>query len=250
MIEIKGLTVKYRIGEKDLLALDKLDMAVDSGDIYAVVGPSGCGKSTLLHVLAGIIRDYEGSVRIGGNTVDPRQQRIGFIPQNYGLLEWADVYGNSVLGLDIKRCSRKEQEAYTEYILKELGLFERKGDYPNRLSGGQRQRVSIARAFILKPQLLLMDEPFSALDAITREESQDLFLRVWKENSVSTVFVTHSVEEAVYVGRRIAILSPSPGRILQVVDNPFFGMEGLRFKSEYYQFSTELKKEIKEVWAR
>ncbi|MCR4435690.1 MAG: ABC transporter ATP-binding protein [Clostridiales bacterium] len=249
MLEIKGLTVKYKVEGKECLALHHLDMKLEEGDICAVIGPSGCGKSTLLHVLSGILSDYSGLVTIDGGPVDPKQKRIGFVPQNYGLLEWANAYDNALLGLDIKHESRLGQGPYIEYILKQLGLWDIRSKYPSQLSGGQKQRIAIARSFILKPHLLLMDEPFSALDAITREEIQDLFLEVWKENKVSTVFVTHSMEEAVYIGRKIAVMSPSPGRIVKVLENPLFGAGNLRLRDEYYRFVMELRKMAKEEWS-
>jgi len=250
MIELAGLSVRYKNRDSEVLAVDNLNLKLDKGDICAVIGPSGCGKSTLLYVLSGIISEYDGKALIGGKSVNPRLHRIGLIPQNYGLLEWADVYSNSVLGLDIKHARQKSDEAYIEYILDRLGLARLKSEYPGRLSGGQRQRVSIARSFILKPDVLLMDEPFSALDAITREEIQDLFLDIWKENRVSTIFVTHSIEEAIYIGRKVAIMSPSPGRILKIFDNPLFGIENLRLSDEYYRFSMEIRRMVKEAWSK
>jgi len=250
MIDIEELSVKYRSKEDEFLAVHNFSLRLDKGDICAVIGPSGCGKSTVLYVLSGIITKYEGKVLIDGKPVNPKLQRIGLIPQNYGLLEWADVYNNAILGLDIKRSSTKECQPYIEHILDRMGLTAFKTKYPLSLSGGQRQRVAIARSFILKPDILLMDEPFSALDAITREEIQDLFLSIWKDNNVTTVFVTHSIEEAVYLGRKIAIMSPSPGRILNVLDNPLFGRDNLRMSNEYYSFTMEIRRMVKEVWAK
>lgn len=250
MIDVKGLSVKYSNGKSDFLAVHGFDLSLDKGDICAIIGPSGCGKSTVLYVLSGIIPIYEGQAFIDGRPANPKLQRIGLIPQNYGLLDWADVYGNAVLGAEIKRSDRKEYRPYVEHILKKLGLAGLKLKYPNSLSGGQKQRVSIARSFIMKPDILLMDEPFSALDAITREEIQDLFLDIWKENTVSTLFVTHSIEEAVYLGRKIAIMSPGPGRIAKIFHNPLFGRDNLRMSGEYYNFTMEIRKLAKEVWSK
>jgi NitT/TauT family transport system ATP-binding protein len=250
MIDVEGLSVKYRSKEGEFPAVHDFSIKLEKGDICAIIGPSGCGKSTFLYVLSGIITNYEGKVLIAGKPANPKLQRIGLIPQNYGLLEWADVYNNVTLGLDIKRCGIKEYRAYIAYILDRMGLAALKSKHPRSLSGGQRQRVSIARSFILKPDILLMDEPFSALDAITREEIQDLFLNIWKENSVSTIFVTHSIEEAVYLGRKIAIMSPSPGRILNIFDNPLFGRDNLRMSHEYYSFTMEIRRMVKGVWTK
>jgi NitT/TauT family transport system ATP-binding protein len=122
--------------------------------------------------------------------------------------------------------------------------------YPKELSGGQKQRVAIARAFILKPDLLLMDEPFSALDTITREEMQELFLNIWQENKVTTVFITHSVDESIYLGRKIAVMSPSPGRIVKIIENTAFGLENLRFKDEYHDMSKKIRKIIEKSWSK
>jgi len=243
VIEIKDLSVKYKGKKQEVLALDRINLTVEQGDIFTIIGPSGCGKSTLLHVLSGIVKDYEGSVLINGSPVDPRKQRIGLILQDYGLLPWKNVYANIILGLKIKRDPQILDE-FNQHIVKQLGLENLLERYPGQLSGGQKQRVAIARAFIMKPDLLLMDEPFSALDAITREEMQELFLSIWKKYSVTTLFITHSVEEALYLGSKIAVLSASPGRVLQVFNNPCFKMDNLRFKDEFYSMAKELRKLI------
>jgi len=249
MIEIRDLSVTYREKSGVHVAVHDFTLQLNRGDICAVIGPSGCGKSTVLYVLSGIITQYAGSVLINGEPANPKLQRIGLIPQNYGLLEWLSVYGNAVLGLDVMGEDIKSDEPYINHILVKIGLQAYRNKFPGSLSGGQRQRVSIARAFIMRPDILLMDEPFSALDAITREEIQDLFLNTWSENKVSTIFVTHSIEEAVYIGRKIAIMSPAPGRIVKVLDNPLFGRDNLRMIDEYYRFSMELRSMAKEAWS-
>ncbi|TZE83601.1 ABC transporter ATP-binding protein [Calorimonas adulescens] len=244
MIEIKGLTVRYRQRHRCFLALDNINLTINNGDICAVIGPSGCGKSTFLYVLSGIIKEYEGNVLIDGKHINASEQRIGLILQDYGLLPWRNVYDNVTLGLKMKGGYKGDTE-YIQYIVERLGLRDLLDRYPGQLSGGQRQRVAIARSFVLRPSILLMDEPFSALDAITREEMQDLFLKIWNEYRVSTVLVTHSIDEAIYLGRKIAILSPSPGRIIKIIENPLFGTEDLRIKNEFYEMEMEIRKIIR-----
>lgn len=241
MIRIKDLSVYYHGKNESMLALDKLTIDINTGEIYTFIGPSGCGKSTLLYVLSGILKDYNGSVLFDGRRIDPASLRIGLILQNYGLLPWRNVLQNVMLGARIKKDETGLND-YNCYILKQLGIDKLLQRYPKELSGGQQQRVAIARAFLLKPDLLLMDEPFSALDAITREEIQELFLNIWGKNQVTTVFITHSVDEALYLGSKIVILSPSPGRVLEVLDNPCFQLDNLRDRDEYYAMSIKLRK--------
>lgn len=241
MIEIKDLTVKYKTKNEEILALDKLNINIPTGEIYTFIGPSGCGKSTFLHVLAGILKNYTGSVLMDNQPIDPKAQRIGLVLQNYGLLPWKNIYQNAMLGIKIKN-DQQTLDEYRSYIFKQLSIDTLLDRYPKELSGGQQQRVAIARAFILKPDLLLMDEPFSALDAITREEMQKLFLNIWKQNNVTTIFITHSVDEALYLGSKIVVFSPSPGRIRQVCENPCFQSNNLRFGNEYYEMSVKLRK--------
>jgi ABC-type nitrate/sulfonate/bicarbonate transport system ATPase subunit len=249
MIDIEGLVVTYKTDRGDFPAVSGFDLHLDKGDICALIGPSGCGKSTVLYVLSGIITQHSGQALIGGQPVDPQKQRIGLVPQNYGLLDWADVYHNATLGLRVKGSDVSASEPFIAHLMGKLGLEALRSKYPRQLSGGQQQRVAIARSFIMQPDVLLMDEPFSALDAMTREDIQDLFLSVWKEHATSTLFVTHSIEEAVYLGRKIAVMSPAPGCILREIDNPLFGKSGLRQSKEFYAFVMELREMVKEDWA-
>lgn len=242
MITIKDLSVKYSGKNEETLALDKININIGTGEIYTFIGPSGCGKSTFLYVLAGILQDYTGTVLIDGHPVNPSAQRIGLILQNYGLLPWKNVYQNIMLGVKIK--GQPRQDDYRTYIFEQLGIDNLLERYPKELSGGQQQRVAIARAFLLQPDILLMDEPFSALDAISREEMQELFLKIWQEHNVTTVFITHSVDEALYLGSKIVVFSPAPGRILQVLDNPCFQLDNLRYRDEFYNMSMQLRKMI------
>jgi len=248
MIEIKGLKVTYKTKNENYLALNNINFSMASDDIVAFIGPSGCGKSTLLYVLSGIIHKYEGSVFINGERPNPKKQKIGLILQNYGLLPWKNVYQNAILGL--KKELALSDKNHIDYILEVLGLGKLLKRYPNEISGGQRQRVAIARCFILKPDLLLMDEPFSALDTMTREDMQEIFLKVWKENKVPSFFITHSIEEALYIGQKIVILSKSPGHIIRIIQNPLFAIPNIRLKKEYYEMLIDLRELVKEDWLK
>jgi ABC-type nitrate/sulfonate/bicarbonate transport system ATPase subunit len=250
MIRIKDLNVMYESMGERYLALRQINLELAQGETCAIIGPSGCGKSTLLKVLAGIIKNFDGSVEINGQPIMPDKQRIGFIPQNYGLLPWKNVYENIRLAVKIKDKKIGDDRESQAFFLQQLGLGGLENRYPQELSGGQQQRVALARSFLLKPDLLLMDEPFSALDAMTREEIQKVFLDVWRTYSVSTILVTHHVEEAVYLGRKIVILSASPGTVSKVIDNPLFGVEDIRSHQDFFQLSLELRKMIKEDWSR
>lgn len=245
MIEIKDLTVKYTSPKEEYTALYNVDLIVPTGGTCALIGPSGCGKSTLLKVMAGIIKDYEGSVKFDGAQLKPAQQKIGFIPQNYGLLPWRTVEQNIGIAARLKQADGVKKDALDK-IIRLLGLDGLEKRYPVELSGGQQQRVSLARAFLLKPDVLLMDEPFSALDAITREEMQDVFLSLWNKYAVSTVLVTHYVEEAIYLGQKIAILSANPGRIAKVIDNPLFGETDIRHRKEFFEMGLQLRDLLKQ----
>jgi NitT/TauT family transport system ATP-binding protein len=240
VIKISNLSVSYSRNGRTTRALDDISIHIRRGEICVFIGPSGCGKSTLLYVLSGIMKDYIGDVAIDGRPVDPKTQRTGLVLQNYGLLPWKKVRRNALLGAYIKD-GRKDPDEYSSFILKELGIDGFLHRYPRELSGGQQQRVAIARAFILRPDLLLMDEPFSALDAITREDMQELFLHIWEQHRVTTVFITHSVDEALYLGGRIVVFSPAPGRVIEVLDNPCFQKDNLRFRDEYHEMSNRLR---------
>ncbi|MGK0468636.1 ATP-binding cassette domain-containing protein [Clostridium sp.] len=241
MIKINNLKVSYENMNTQTLVIDNANLSVKKGEICALIGPSGGGKSTLLKVLAGIIVDYDGEVLIDGKTVDPKIHRIGLIPQNYGLVKWKTVEENIFLSAKIKDGKKNIDIDFYKKLLKELSLVELVKRYPNELSGGQMQRVSMARALLLKPELLLMDESFSALDAMTREEVQKLFLEVWEEHKVTTILVTHDIKEAIYLAQDIAIISSTPGEILEVIRNPLFGTENNSVDLEYIHMNSKLR---------
>jgi ABC-type nitrate/sulfonate/bicarbonate transport system ATPase subunit len=245
MIKVNNLRVCYKNIDKLNAVIENANLTVEKGEICAVIGPSGGGKSTLLKVIAGIIVDYDGEVLIDGQTVNPKIHRIGLIPQNYGLVKWKTVEQNIFLSAKIKDGRKNIDMDFYKKLLNELKLNEFVKRYPSELSGGQMQRVSMARALLLKPSLLLMDESFSALDAMTREEVQKLFLEVWEEHKVTTILVTHDIKEAIYLANKIAVISSSPGKIVQVIHNPLFGRENLEMDLDYIHMNSKLRKILK-----
>ena len=248
MIEIENVSVKYRTENDIYTAIANVILTDPDGGTCAVIGPSGCGKSTLLKCVAGLIPDYEGSVLINGEEVNPKTQTIGFMPQNYGLLPWKNVVDNICLGMKIKKAPELLDRNVIKRLMRQLGIEGLGHRYPVELSGGQQQRVALARVFALQPDVLLMDEPFSALDAITREEMQDIFLRLWRKFNVSTIFVTHYVEEALYLGQKIVVLSAYTGGISQVIENPLFGGKDIRQQPEFFEMGLRLRNLIKKDW--
>ncbi|NDW09569.1 ABC transporter ATP-binding protein [Dysgonomonas sp. 520] len=209
MISIQNLTVKY--AQKTVLKDFSLDM--NRGEIYALIGPSGSGKSTLLKALCGILKGESGRIIYNSG----EDLSIGYVPQLYGLLDWKNVKDNIYLPLKLK--DREKNEKEISDILHSLEIEDILNRYPKELSGGQRQRVALARAFILQPDLLLMDEPFSALDAFTSQVSQKLFLKLWSRYKVTTLFITHNIQEAVNLGQHILIMSKLSGKIVENITN-------------------------------
>ncbi|MCL2611493.1 MAG: ABC transporter ATP-binding protein [Defluviitaleaceae bacterium] len=242
MLKIENVSISYDNTE----ALKQFSLTVKAGEIIALIGPSGCGKSTLLNALAGNITNYDGKITLDDLTINYKEKSIGLIAQDYGLLPWLKVLDNIALPLKIKKLKVKDYSSKIDHVMEKLKIAHLKNRYPNGLSGGQKQRVSVAKAFIMQLDLLLMDEPFSALDTITREQTQQLFLEVWEESAPITLFVTHSAEEAVFLGTKIIIMSGSPGEIISVIENPAFKqIDGTRF----YEMCNEIKSIVKKEWS-
>ncbi|MDR1157075.1 MAG: ABC transporter ATP-binding protein [Oscillospiraceae bacterium] len=202
---------------EEFVALEDFSLSIGEGELVSIVGPSGCGKSTLLDILAGLAQPQSGEVHIDGKQVGGPALDRGFIMQGYALLPWRTVAQNVAYGLEVKRVPRRQRaEICRKYIdLVGLGGFEDR--YPNELSGGMRQRVAIARSLAYDPEVLLMDEPFAAVDAQTRETLQDELLRIWEKTRKTIVFVTHSIEEAVLLADRVVVMTSRPGRIKRVL---------------------------------
>ena len=216
--ELHGVAFAYR-AEQPIFR----DFAwrIHPGEAWSVIGPSGCGKSTLLYLLTGLRQPQAGSVRVDGSAVgkpDPGST-TGLILQDYGLLPWATVWDNVRLGLRLRGVSRAQQEERVAYWLERLNITALRHHYPAQLSGGQRQRTAIARTLVFEPNLLLMDEPFNSLDAMTRERLQNVVLELIAEHGLTTVLVTHNIEEAVFLGQRVLVLTQPPTTATTVFDN-------------------------------
>lgn len=228
MIEVDGLTVVYGRGEASVPAVAGLSMEVDTYELVSVVGPSGCGKSTLLFVLDGLLKPTAGRVRVHGEEVRGVRRDVALILQDAGLLPWKTVRQNAELALRLQ--GRRES---ADKVLADLGLAGFEKRYPSELSEGMKRRVGIARALALQPRVMLMDEPTANLDSITREHIQNLLLGLWWEMGFTGVLVTHDMEEAVFLGKRIFVLSARPARVVEVIENPGMGEPGYRGTPEF-----------------
>jgi len=240
LVNIEKLQVSYRKSGSLVPALENVDLYLEQGQTCTVIGPSGCGKSTLLFILAGLFTDAEVEVR--GRVLCPEKHRMALILQDYGLLPWKTVWDNAMLGLNIRGMSNEAKKGGLVKILQDLGIWEFKDRFPAQLSGGQRQRVAIARALALEPELLLMDEPLSSLDALTREALQELLLDICRKTKMSLILVTHNIEEAVLLGRQVLVMSPGPGRILNVLENSSAGNIGYRNQQAYFERCLKIRK--------
>lgn len=204
--------------KKDLAALDSINITIHDDELVSIVGPSGCGKTTLLRIIAGLDHPDQGAIYLDGELVTKPSPRIGMVFQEYSLFPWRNVIDNVAFGPEMKKTGKTERYRQAEKYLDLVGLTSFTYSYPSELSGGMRQRVAIARALANDPDLLLMDEPFGALDAQTRNMMQKELLRIWELQKKTILFVTHSVDEAVYLSDRIIVLSTRPGRISSVFD--------------------------------
>ncbi|AVL81174.1 taurine ABC transporter ATP-binding subunit [Klebsiella oxytoca] len=211
MLQISHLSADY--GGKPALA--DINLTLDSGELLVVLGPSGCGKTTLLNLIAGFVPYQHGSITLEGRRVEGPGADRGVVFQNEGLLPWRNVQDNVALGLQLAGVDKTQRRATAARMLKKVGLEGAEKRFIWQLSGGQRQRVGIARALAANPQLLLLDEPFGALDAFTREQMQTLLLSLWHETGKKVLLITHDIEEAVFMATELILLSPGPGRVLE-----------------------------------
>ncbi|MGI6217396.1 MAG: ABC transporter ATP-binding protein [Coriobacteriales bacterium] len=232
-IAFEEVTLDYMGASDAIRALDHLSFEVNPGESVSIIGPSGCGKSTILHLIVGLIHPTSGKVKVGGSEVDSPRTSTAFIPQDLGLMPWKTVRGNVELGLKIRKTPKSETRARAEAALESVGLGEFADRYINELSGGMRQRVALARSIAMDMDVLVMDEPLSAIDALLREKLQDTLLGLWKRGGYTQMLVTHSIDEAVYLGEKILVMSHRPARLLKCVTNPGMGEPGYRNSAEY-----------------
>ncbi len=216
-ISLKG--VRKYFGSSGFVAVDGIDLEIPQGQFFVIVGPSGCGKTTLLRMLAGLESVSEGEMKI--NRLNPNHPENSMVFQGDSLFPWMTVYDNASYGLRMRGVPEKEVSEQVQHWLERIGLWRFRDRYPNQLSGGMRQRVSIVRAFANDPEVLLMDEPFSALDEQNKMVLHEELLRIWEATKKTVVFITHSVDEAVTLGDRIMIMTANPGREKAIIDVPF-----------------------------
>lgn len=253
MIQIE--LVKYTYQESPPV-FDGFDWSVGRGDAWVILGPSGCGKTTLLYLIAGLLFPNSGTVKIDGKSLDRPRPQSGLILQDYGLLPWSTVRQNVELGLNVRAFygpdgkhapTNHHQSLDVDHWLDRLELTPHAGKFPGQLSGGQRQRTAIARTLVLNPDLLLMDEPFSSLDAPTREGLQLLTLELVSEQTITLVLVTHSIEEAAFVGKKILLLGKPPNQQAMIIENFSSGSESYRDTDEYQLLCRELRSRMDEI---
>lgn len=254
MIVIEQMTYAYQPGM--IPVFRDFSWRAEKGDAWAVLGPSGCGKTTLLYLLAGLRFPTSGSVQIDGQPLVRPRPRTGLILQDYGLLPWATVRQNAELGLRVRSFYGPDGKHAPQNFrldmdvtpwLDRLGLTGLRDKYPGQISGGQRQRAAIARTLALQPDLLLMDEPFSSLDAPTREGLQSLTLDLWAEQKLTLIIVTHAIEEAAFLGHRILLLGHPPNCQAIVIENPGAARPDFREGSEYQDICRQLRRLLEEI---
>ena len=220
-IEIRDVSLVYDTPSGRVHAVDTVSFSIATSEFVCILGPSGCGKSTLLNIIAGFIPPTGGEIRIGGKPVTGHGTDRGVVFQDFAqLFPWRTALGNVAFGLEMKGMAKEQREAVALRLLALVKLEKFARSYPHHLSGGMQQRVAIARALAYNPAVLLMDEPFAALDALTRDEMQRLLADVWRETGKTVVYVTHNVAEAVYLADRVVVMTPHPGRLKSEIRIP------------------------------
>jgi NitT/TauT family transport system ATP-binding protein/sulfonate transport system ATP-binding protein len=218
-LEIKGLNKQYQARGKSLSVLEDISLSIKPGEFVSIVGSSGCGKSTLLKLIIGLEDDYQGELLLDGNRIDGTSLERGIVFQEHRLFPWLTVEQNINIGLlNNTKLSEEEKRKSVQEHIELVGLKDFANAYPYQLSGGMSQRVAIARALVNRPEVLLLDEPFGALDAFTRAYLQQELQHIWEKEGITMILVTHDVEEAVYLGDRVVVMQPRPGRIKRIVD--------------------------------
>lgn len=245
MISVNDLSLVFPSPDGEVNALSNVNLSIKQGDFVSFIGPSGCGKTTLLRVIADLEHPTAGSLKVNGTSAqDARLNRLyGYVFQAPGLLPWRNIRDNCALPMEISCQSSEHQTKQIDKYLQMVGLQDFHKKYPWQLSGGMQQRASIARALCLNPDLLLMDEPFGALDEITRDHMNIELLRIWNETQKTVVFVTHSIAEAVLLSTHIVVMSPRPGRIVKVIESPLPRLKTLAVRDQeaFHTLAAEIR---------
>lgn len=251
VIAINDLSMTYFGRGTETVALHNATLDIAEGEFVSLIGPSGCGKTTLLRIIADLVQPTGGTISVAGKTPDQarREREYGYVFQAPVLYEWRTVLQNVMLPLEIMGFSREERRQRAVGLLQMVGLEAFHKNYPWQLSGGMQQRVSIARALAFDPKLLLMDEPFGALDEITREAMNNELLRIWQETGKTVVFVTHSIPEAVFLSRRVVVMTARPGKIERLidVDLDYPRTEETRESRRFFELATEVREALRGV---
>lgn len=255
-VKIDGVSLTYRLAEEETLAVEDLNIDIQEGEFVAVVGPSGCGKSTLMKLVTGLLNTSAGNITIGGKPVKGPVQGVGMAFQNSTLLPWRTTLDNVMLPLEIvephKRRLRKEKKTYIEQamaLLKTVGLADFADKFPWQLSGGMQQRANVCRSIIHNPRLLMLDEPFGALDAFTREELWGVMQALWMEKKFTAILITHDLREATYLADRVFVMSKRPGKIIlsKEIDIPRPRTLDTTFEPHFGEIVHELREHIHSV---
>jgi len=241
-LSFNAVDFTYQGSDRQVRALDGFSLAVGMGQPIALIGPSGCGKSTALLLAAGLLQPTGGSVLVDDRLLARPRVKTSLMLQDSGLLPWKTAEDNVALGLSLRGETRRDARTRAREALERVGLAEFARSYPGELSGGMRQRAGLARAIALDADLLLMDEPLSALDALHREDLQNALLDLWRRRRHAQVLVTHSIEEAVFLGSRIVVMSPRPGRVAAIVDNPDMGRDDYRSHPDFYRTCASVRR--------
>ncbi|RTL99382.1 MAG: ABC transporter ATP-binding protein [Hyphomicrobiales bacterium] len=241
---VQAATKVYQTASGDLLALDRCSLDVQPNEIVSIVGPSGCGKTTLLWSMSGLHHLTAGSILLDGKAITGPRPEIGIVFQEANLLPWRNLDANINFPFEIK--GEKPDRAWIAHLLNRVGLDGFGGKFPRELSGGMQQRAAIVRALALKPSVLLMDEPFGALDSFTREEMNRLVEEIWLDTKTTIVFITHSIEEAIFLSDRVVVLTTRPGRVAKIYDVPFARPRSLEIMAtkEVFDLTNKIKMDI------
>ncbi len=241
MIKIEGLEKIFFNEGREVVAVNDFSLNIKKSELISIVGPSGCGKTTVLNLLAGLESPTKGSIKINGDVIKGPGSDRGMIFQEGGLLPWRNVIRNVEFGLEIKGINPGKRRSVAKKYIKLVGLTGFEDSYPFELSGGMMQRVALARMLAFDPEMLLMDEPFASVDALTRENLQDELLKIWSEMKKTIIFVTHSIDEAIYLSDRVAVMSARPGRVKKVLDITLGRpREGIRALPEFARLREEI----------